>query len=57
MKNLSIIYGTNSLDCLVKLEKVNNKIWFTDDTRGVCKQVNSNEELTNILLNNNFIHI
>lgn len=33
------IYGRNNLDCLVSLENVNGKIWFSDFTKNICRKV------------------
>lgn len=48
------IYGRNNLDCLVSLENVNGKIWFSDFTKNICRKVYTQEQLNDIVQNNSF---
>ena len=48
------IYGQNNLDCLVKLENINGKIYFSDFTKNKFFQVWDNEQLNRILQDNKF---
>ena len=48
------IYGQNNLNCLVKLENVNGKIYFSDFTKNKFFQVWDNKQLNQILENNKF---
>ena len=50
----STIYGQNDLNCLVKLENVNGKIYFSDMTKNKFYQVYDDEQLSRILQNNEF---
>lgn len=48
------IYGQNNLQCLVSLENINGKIYFSDFTKNKFFQVWDNEQLNRILQNNKF---
>ena len=48
------IYGQNNLHCLVSLENVNGKIYFSDLTKNKFFIVYDNEQLNRILADNEF---
>ena len=35
--------GLNNLNCLVKIEKMNNKYFYIDDTKGIFKEIKKEE--------------
>jgi hypothetical protein len=40
--------GSNNLDCLVWIEKLNNKYFYVDDTKGIYKEIKK-EEIDNYI--------
>lgn len=48
------ITGTNHLHCLVSFEYTCGKVYFVDNTRGICTEVETQRQLNKILADNNF---
>lgn len=48
------IIGTNDLHCLVNFEYTCGKVYFVDNTRGICTEVKTQKQLDRILQDNNF---
>lgn len=48
------IIGTNNLHCLVSLEYTCGKVYFVDNTKGICTRINNQTQLNRILQNNKF---
>lgn len=48
------IIGTNHLHCLVSFEYTCGKVYFVDNTRGICTEVKTQRQLNKILDDNNF---
>jgi len=40
--------GVNNLNCLVTIEKMNNKYFYVDETKGIFKEIQK-EEIESIL--------